>query len=213
MLNLNWVLSRNLKVTKNALVECDECGNQLSHMASVCPILRGFDRSTQHQVAAEHSLASLVVFPIIIYFAVILGGIYIGKFDTGHTFFNSALFDISILNWLYIPILLILGGVPVFKHAWWGGLEWCSIHEHCSHLCSQVCCTRACPFLAVLNDFSLYSQLTTNGRAQHRTTPRQFSEQKVKSTNFAVHIGSTNATVSFQMRLDEVRLSPEPYDA
>lgn len=103
-----------------ALVDCDECGNQLSHMASVCPSC-GFDRSTQHQVAAEHSLASLVVFPIIIYFAVILGGIYIGKFDTEHTFFNSALFDISILNWLYIPILLILGGVPVFKHAWWGG--------------------------------------------------------------------------------------------
>ena len=67
-----------------ALVDCDECGNQLSHMASVCPSC-GFDRSTQHQVAAEHSLASLVVFPIIIYFAV------------------------------------ILGGVPVFKHAWWGG--------------------------------------------------------------------------------------------
>ena len=69
------------------------------------------------------------------------------------------------------------------------------------------------PLFSVLNDFSLYSQLTTNGRAQHRTTPRQFSEQKVKSTNFAVHIDSTNATVSFQMRLDEVKLSPKLYDA
>lgn len=73
------------------------------------------------EVTRKNAPASLVVFPIIIYFAVILGGIYIGKFDTEHTFFNSALFDISILNWLYIPILLILGGVPVFKHAWWGG--------------------------------------------------------------------------------------------
>ena len=103
-----------------ALVSCDECGNQISDMASVCPSC-GFDRATEYEVAAEHSLASLAVFPIIIYFAVILGGIYIGKFDTEHAFFNSALFDISILNWLYIPIIMILGGVPVFKHAWWGG--------------------------------------------------------------------------------------------
>ena len=69
----------------------------------------------------EPSAAILLIAPIIIYFVVVLGGIHLGKFDTNHVFFHSSLFDVNVLNWLYLPILFILGGVPVFKHALWGG--------------------------------------------------------------------------------------------
>lgn len=103
-----------------ALIECTECGNQISENASSCPAC-GFDISTHYEQAAESNAAIFMIAPIILYFAVLLGGIYLGQFDTNHKFFHVKLLDISVLNWLYIPIFAILGGVPVFKHAWWGG--------------------------------------------------------------------------------------------
>ena len=103
-----------------ALIECTECGAQISETARSCPSC-GFDILTNYEQAAESNAASIMIAPIIFYFAMVLGGIHLGKFDTNHDFFHTALFNIPVFNWLYLPILLILGGVPVLKHAWWGG--------------------------------------------------------------------------------------------
>ena len=103
-----------------SLIECHECGKQISHTANICPSC-GFDLSRHYGEWADSQLGILTVVPIISYFVVILGGIHLGIFDTDHKFFHTAIFNIPILNWLWIPNLIILGGVPVFKHVWWGG--------------------------------------------------------------------------------------------
>lgn len=103
-----------------ALIECKECGKQISENATSCPSC-GFDLAAHYEQIAETKAATYLIVPIIVYFIVTLGGIQLGRFDPNHVFFHTNLLNIPVLNWLYIPIFLILGGVPVFKHAWWGG--------------------------------------------------------------------------------------------
>lgn len=102
------------------LISCPECSAEVSGSAESCPHC-GFGLRDYFEEAAESSMFFLTLAPPLAYFSVVLGGIHLGYLESTHAFFNSALFDIPVFTWLWLPIFWILGGVPVVKNALWGG--------------------------------------------------------------------------------------------
>ena len=100
-----------------AIVSCPECGSQISSTAGNCPSC-GFDIGMQKELSVESAAAWIVLLPTVAYFGVILGGIHLDLIDTNHAYFYASFLG---FNWLYGPILMILGGASALKYVWWGG--------------------------------------------------------------------------------------------
>ena len=109
-----------------ALIQCKECGSEVSHKAIICPNC-GFDFSEETEIALARIMAVVLIFPIFGYLVICLSGIYFGFFDYSNAFFSHLIGTLE--SWLFWPLCLLFGAIGWSRHPLWGG--WLNAFAFC----------------------------------------------------------------------------------
>lgn len=103
---------------KVALIQCEECGSEVSTKAIKCPNC-GFNRQDNIDRAMFNILVWFTIFPIFGYFVICLSGIYFGFFDYSNAFFSHEFSFFK--SWLYWPLGFLFVGIGENRHSVLGG--------------------------------------------------------------------------------------------
>ena len=102
-----------------ALIQCDECGSDLSTNAKTCPNC-GFDQAEKHDAAVDGAMLRITIAPVLVYLVICLFGINFGFFDYSNAFFSHS-FAGGLKSWLWGPIVFLFSGVGWNRHPVLGG--------------------------------------------------------------------------------------------
>lgn len=102
-----------------ALIQCEECGRDLSTKAKTCPNC-GFDQAEKHNTALDGAMLRITIAPVLVYLVICLSGIYFGFFDYSNAFFSHS-FAGDLKSWLWGSIVYLFSVVGWNRHPVLGG--------------------------------------------------------------------------------------------